>query len=194
MMNRREFLQMTLVTALAGSDSNAAPQRAPRILICSAWQVVNIGDIAHTPGLLALLETHFPEAEATLWPWKPLTPAAASLMTQRFPHLRIVSGDITMTGEASTPELAQAMDEADFFLHGSGPATIGWERAEAFQARTGRGFGIYGVTYGLYGMCERETLSRALRLLPRFGFAGGGQKRWREGADYRMVAGCRFCL
>lgn len=161
MINRRQFLQMTMVTALATSVSNAAPQRPPRILICSAWQVVNIGDIAHTPGLLALLEQHFPEADVTLWPWKPLTPAATDLMTRRFPRLRIVSGDISKTGEASTPELARAMDEADFFLHGSGPATIGWARAEAFHARTGRGFGVYGVTYGLYGKPERETLSRA---------------------------------
>jgi hypothetical protein len=29
---------------------------------------VNIGDIAHTPGMLALLERHLPEAEITLWP------------------------------------------------------------------------------------------------------------------------------
>ncbi|MDQ3813993.1 MAG: polysaccharide pyruvyl transferase family protein, partial [Armatimonadota bacterium] len=132
----------------------------PRILLCSAWQVVNIGDIAHTPGLLALLETHFSEAEVTLWPYKPLTPAAITLMTQRFPRLRIVEGTVTAEGEASNPELARAMDEADFFLHGSGPAMLGWAQAEAFHRRTGRPFGVYGVTYGLYGIPERATLSR----------------------------------
>ncbi|MDQ3815234.1 MAG: polysaccharide pyruvyl transferase family protein [Armatimonadota bacterium] len=132
----------------------------PRILLCSAWQIVNIGDIAHTPAALALLERHFPEAQVTLWPFKPLTPAATDLLMRRFPRLQIVAGEATPDGEA-TPELARAMDEADFFLHGSGPATLGWARAEAFQARTGRGFGVYGVTYGLYGTPESETLSRA---------------------------------
>jgi hypothetical protein len=31
---------------------------------------VNIGDIAHTPGVLALLEKHLPEVEVRLWPSK----------------------------------------------------------------------------------------------------------------------------
>ena len=37
-----------------------APKRAPRILLRSSWQTVNIGDIAHTPGVLRLLEKHLP--------------------------------------------------------------------------------------------------------------------------------------
>jgi len=36
----------------------------------SSWQTVNIGDIAHTPGVLALLEKHLPHAEIRLWPSK----------------------------------------------------------------------------------------------------------------------------
>jgi len=35
----------------------------PSILVRSFWQTVNIGDIGHTPGLLALLEKHLPEVE-----------------------------------------------------------------------------------------------------------------------------------
>ena len=38
---------------------------------------------------------------------------------------------------------------------------LGWAHAEAFVRRTGRGFGVFGVTYGLYGIPEKETLSRA---------------------------------
>jgi len=52
-MNRRHFLYSTLAAAIATS-LGAAEQRAPRILFRSAWQTVNIGDIAHTPGILAL--------------------------------------------------------------------------------------------------------------------------------------------
>ncbi len=54
-MDRREFLGLALA-GLCASHLRAAVRRAPRILLRSSWQVVNIGDIAHTPGVLALLE------------------------------------------------------------------------------------------------------------------------------------------
>jgi hypothetical protein len=51
---------------------------APSILLCSAWQTVNIRDIAHTPRELALFQEYLPEAEVTLWPHSPLTPEIES--------------------------------------------------------------------------------------------------------------------
>jgi hypothetical protein len=39
----------------AQANAEGAPRR---ILLRSSWQTVNIGDIAHTPGMLALLEPH----------------------------------------------------------------------------------------------------------------------------------------
>jgi polysaccharide pyruvyl transferase WcaK-like protein len=132
-----------------------------RILLCSAWQVVNIGDIAHTPGALALLEHYIPDAEITLWTFNPLTPEARSLILRRFPRVTIVGGKLNSDGEPTDPATIAAIERSDFFLHGSGPATLGWAHAEAFARRTGRGFGVLGVTYGLYGCPERETLNRA---------------------------------
>jgi CBS domain-containing protein len=138
------------------------PKRTtPRLLLCSAWQTVNIGDIAHTPGALALLEQHLPEAEVTLWAHSPLTPAIEEMIRRRFPRLTVVSGTVSEDGVGSNPELNAAMDAADFLLHGSGPAMISWDKAEGFTRRTGRPFGVYGVTYGLYGIPEKATLSRA---------------------------------
>jgi hypothetical protein len=72
-MNRRQMLQAALVSSLAASV-RAADRRAPRILLRSSWQVVNIGDVAHTPGVLALLEKHIPEAEVILWASGDLSP------------------------------------------------------------------------------------------------------------------------
>ena len=66
-MDRRRFVQATFVSALARTLRAAGAGRPPRILLRSSWQVVNIGDIAHTPGVLALLEKHLPEAEVRLW-------------------------------------------------------------------------------------------------------------------------------
>ncbi len=37
-----------------------------RILLRSSWQTVNIGDIAHTPGMLALLERYRSDAEVII--------------------------------------------------------------------------------------------------------------------------------
>ncbi len=137
------------------------PTRRPaRILLCSAWQVVNIGDIAHTPGILALLEKSLPGSEITLWTFKPLTPAARDLILRRFPMTIILESPLGDDGEPDAAA-SEAIDRSDFFLHGSGPSMLGWAHAEAFVRRTGRGFGVFGVTYGLYGIPEKETLSRA---------------------------------
>jgi hypothetical protein len=141
--------------------SALAAFRPRHILLCSAWQVVNISDIAHTPGALALIEHHLPDVEVTLWAFNPLTPAARALVLRRFPRLAIVEGTLNPAGEPTDPATLAAMDRADFFLHGSGPVTLGWAHAEAFHRRTGRGFGVLGVTYGLHGTPETAMLSRA---------------------------------
>lgn len=159
-MNRRTFVQ-SLLALSASATLSAQPRRAPRILLCSAWQVVNIGDIAHTPGALAVLEQHLPEAEVTLWLFNPLTPEARDLLMRRFPRLTIVEGEVKADFTVDAPAVLAAMDRSDFLLHGSGPSTLAWRHAEAFMRRTGRGFGVQGVTYGLYGKPERETLSKA---------------------------------
>ena len=67
-----------------------ATAKRPQILLRSSWQTVNIGDIAHTPGVLALLEKHIPEAEVRLWPSK-VTDGVDTILAARFPKLKIVS-------------------------------------------------------------------------------------------------------
>ena len=65
-MYRRSFLHGLGATTLAGAFPSLR-ERRPRILLRSSWQSVNIGDIAHTPGVLALLARHFPQADVRLW-------------------------------------------------------------------------------------------------------------------------------
>src|SRR5690349_14387747 len=103
-MNRRVWLQSSLATAIAASVHAAAPGRPPRILLRSSWQVVNIGDIAHTPGVLALLEKYIPDAEVILWASPDLTPEVAAMEHRRFPKLKIVKGRIDVAGKATTEE------------------------------------------------------------------------------------------
>lgn len=133
-MNRRQFLSSSMTGVVAASSARAgdAPRR---ILLRSSWQTVNIGDIAHTPGMLALLEKHRPKDTVTLWP-KGLNAEVERLLTGRFPNLVI----------ARKPEDQEAaLAACDFFLHGSGPGLVG--AAEAERARkAGKPYGFAGVT------------------------------------------------
>lgn len=160
-MNRRCFLQASLGSVIACSLKAYGQSRPPRILLRSSWQVVNIGDIAHTPGVLALIEKHIPDAEVCLWASGDLSPEVAAMEHRRFPKLRIVKGSLGTGGKASTPELGDAVAGCDFLLHGSGPSMVAHKDVAAFVKHTGKPFGVYGITYGGFGTDERELMSQA---------------------------------
>jgi polysaccharide pyruvyl transferase WcaK-like protein len=149
-MNRREFLASALTGAVAASSARAA-DGSLRILLRSSWQTVNIGDIAHTPGMLALLERHRPKDSVTLWP-KGLSAEVERLLAARFPKLTIAR---------TSREQDEALAACDFFLHGSGPGLVG--AAEAERARkAGKPYGFAGVTLSDAELKEhRELLAGA---------------------------------
>jgi hypothetical protein len=161
-MNRRHFLQTTLGAALATSLRAADLGRAPRILLRSSWQVVNIGDIAHTPGVLALIEKHLPGVEVRLWASGDLTESVAAMEHKRFPKLKIVKGTIGADGTASNAELGEAVAWCDFLLHGSGPSLVAAKDVAAFVKHTGKPFGVYGITHGSFlSGNDKDILSQA---------------------------------
>jgi hypothetical protein len=130
------------------------------ILLRSSWQVVNIGDIAHTPGVLALLEAKYLEADVVLWASDDITQEVIEMEHKRFPNLKIVTGTIDENGIASNKALEEAIKWCDFLLHGSGPSLVGGPDIDAFISATGKPFGIFGITYD--GNREnRELLSKA---------------------------------
>lgn len=155
MTNRRDFCS-GLVGVIAGAIGcskvgRAASSRAPRILVRSSWQTVNIGDIAHTPGILRILETHFPEAELTLWPGR-LDNGVDKLLKEAFPRVRIAD---------DSAKRAAAMEECDFLLHGSGPSLVASRDVERWVAETGKPFGVYGITVSPYYRASIATLDKA---------------------------------
>jgi len=161
-ISRRTFVASSFAAAVAaGIEAAAGPQRAPRILLRSSWQVVNIGDIAHTPGVLALLERHIPEAEVILWSSGDITPEVIAMEQRRFPKLKIVKGGINADGTTRVPELDEAIDWCDFLLHGSGPSLVAYRDLAAFVRRTGKPFGVYGITYGGGSPEQQALMSRA---------------------------------
>lgn len=144
MNTRRQFLQ-SVIAALAASGAGYSrgqeDRRPKRLLLRSSWQTVNIGDIAHTPGVLAILERHLPEIEVRLWPSK-VDNGVEEMLLARFPKLRIVKG---------ADALKAAFAECDFLLHGSGPSLVAEKDVVRWSQETGKPYGVYGITLPLQG-------------------------------------------
>jgi polysaccharide pyruvyl transferase WcaK-like protein len=133
-LSRRSFL--ATAAALAAAPALARETRKPRVLLRSSWQTVNIGDIAHTPGVLALLEKHVPNAEVRLWPSK-VDNGVAEVLKKRFPNVSIVQG---------ADAVKAALAECDFLLHGSGPSLVAANDVARWRKETNKPYGIYGIT------------------------------------------------
>src|SRR5512145_1222077 len=126
-MQRRRFLETLMTAGLGAATCAAGTSRPKRLLLRSSWQTVNIGDIGHTPGVLALLEQHLPEAEVTLWPMD-VSRGVEPMLRRRF---------------ARDKAAAQA---CDFLLHGSGPYLTAHRDVAAWRKETGKPYGVWGIT------------------------------------------------
>lgn len=140
-MKRRTFIQSSLASLLLASLQGCATAgRKPKILLRSSWQTVNIGDIAHTPGVLSILRTHLPNAEVTLWPSN-VDNGVEQLLLAEFPQLKIA--------KPGSEALRRAFEECEFLLHGSGPSIVAERDLIRWQEETGKPYGIYGITFSL---------------------------------------------
>ena len=134
-----------------------AKKRAPRVLLVSGWQTVNIGDIAHTPGMLQLLYTYIPEVKVTLWP-NDIGPEEEMMLTRYFPELDIVYDDRSAEGISGGQAAEEAIRAADFLLHGSGPSVVGQAKIDMWKERSDKPFGVFGVTIGSVWDELKQTL------------------------------------
>ncbi len=153
---RRAFLA-ALTAALARCASAPKWARRPKILVRSGWQTVNIGDIAHTPGLLRLLQDHVPQADVILWS-NGMDRGVAEMLRRRFAGIQIMTGDIGEDGEPDNSSLADTFEQADFMLHGSGPSVVARDHLAAWRKRTGKPYGIFGVTITLHDEAASSSL------------------------------------
>ncbi len=140
-INRRTFLkQWAVITATLGALpalSKAPSVKKKTILLCSSWQTFNIGDIAHTPGVLAIFERFLPDVKVILWPHD-VGNGVKEILEQRFPNVPIVQTEQEVQG---------AFIEADLFIHGSGPSLVGRRNIRRWIEETGKPYGIYGITF-----------------------------------------------
>lgn len=154
-IDRRTCLGGLACSSLAGMTSAIAAQPDPKhILLRSSWQTVNIGDIAHTPGVLQLLETYLPNTQVTLWPSR-IDNGVDQLLTHRFPELKIAS---------TKDEQAAAFESCDFLLHGSGASLVAQRDVQRWSDQTGKPYGIYGITLPpKKSSSTKATTSQAMR-------------------------------
>ena len=140
-MKSSALLAGALITYL-----NAISDTAKKtIVVVSGWQYANIGDIAHTPGLLRLLQTYLPgQLNVILWP-NHHNLAEEVMLKKNFPHLTIVNGDIE-DGQIASTEVKEALQKADFLLHGSGPSLVGHDKVAYWQNKIKKPYGVLGIT------------------------------------------------
>ena len=149
--NRRDWLRMMALLQgslllSGGLTADTKRNSSPTLLVVSGWQDVNIGDIAHTPGLLHVLETFIPEAKIILWKKSAENEEVAQMLHQNFPRVKIVYGGFNSDKMIDNPEISEVFKQADIMVHGSGPSVVGIDHLEAWQKQTGKPFGIFGTT------------------------------------------------
>ena len=160
-MKRKSLVSMLILFCVAFSlvidcqsqtIANKQTEKKKKILLRSSWQSINIGDIAHTPGVLALLDRYLPEAEVRLWMME-TDSNVKKMLQKRFPTLQIIDNHDTVAINA-------AFEECDFLLHGSGPSLVAHKDVETWINKTGKSFGVYGIT-----LAEELMDDRMIRIL-----------------------------
>lgn len=141
MTTRRHFIAS--ITAALGGSLIAADGRPKIIMLQSAWDTINIGDIGHTPGTLRILEEHLPEVKVILWASK-LDERVEALLRRRFPKVEILQGFLT-GGKERDEVLRQALAGCDLFIRnsGMGQSTDYME----YCRKAGKPYGLYGQSF-----------------------------------------------
>lgn len=164
-ITRRQTLAGFAATACIPLLGRSCFRKPKHVLLRSSWQTVNIGDIAHTPGVLRILETHLPDTKVSLWPSR-VDNGVDELLLKRFPKLEIVKGE---------EQLKKAFEECDFLLHGSGASLVAAKDVIKWMDATGKPFGIYGITLppkksSSTRQTSNEAMQRTIDVLSRAEF------------------------
>jgi polysaccharide pyruvyl transferase WcaK-like protein len=166
-ISRRNWVKQTgigfsgfLLHDLFGSIIRDSANKDLTILLVSGWQDINIGDIAHTPGLLNVFETFLPDAKVILWK-KSYGKDVELMLNKAFPKVRIIHGNVNSQNETDSEEVKIAFREADIMVHGSGPSVVGKANLEAWVKATDKPFGIFGTTIQTIDKSLSELLKKA---------------------------------
>lgn len=169
-MKRRKFIKQTSLFSagllFTSFITKATKKSNPTILLVSGWQDVNIGDIAHTPGLLHVLETFIPKATVILWK-KSNGEEVKKLLHKNFPKVKIIYGGVDNNKEVENPEIMEAFKKADLMIHGSGPLLVGADNLASWMKHTTKPFGIFGTTLENPSKYHQDILQKAAFIYTR---------------------------
>jgi polysaccharide pyruvyl transferase WcaK-like protein len=158
MHTRRHFIAS--VTAALGGSVFAANGKPKTILLQSAWDTVNIGDIGHTPGTLRVIDEHLPQVKVVLWAMK-LDGRVTAMLKTRFPKVDILQGSLTGKSEKDVA-LQQAIAGCDLFIRNSG---MGQDISfMQFCQKAGKPYGLFGQSY-FPSMIEGKGAEERIALL-----------------------------
>ncbi len=146
--SRRAFLKNSCLASFGffiAQSCKSSLNKKPTILIVSGWQDVNIGDIAHTPGLLHVVETFILDADIILWKTSK-NKKVETLISDNFPKVKIIHGNVDKLYGVDNPEVINAFEKSDIMIHGSGPYIVGKSHLEAWNKYSSKPFGIFGTT------------------------------------------------
>ncbi|GAB3005359.1 polysaccharide pyruvyl transferase family protein [Cyclobacterium sediminis] len=144
-----------IINALGKSSSVNSTKT---ILLVSGWQDVNIGDIAHTPGLIHVLKTFLPDYKIILWK-KSRGEKVKALLKKNFPDVKIIYGSVAKDGTVEEKEVLNAINTADIMIHGSGPSVVGQDCLEVWMKYTSKPFGIFGTTIQSISLSLKRVLN-----------------------------------
>lgn len=169
-LTRRDWLKKTgsFAAGIILSDMilGCVSQKNPVILVVSGWQDVNIGDIAHTPGLLHIFETFLPDARVILWK-RSQGEEVKKLLNMNFPKVKVIYGSVNSEKDTESPEVIDAMKEADIMVHGSGPSLVGADNLACWMKYSDKPFGVFGVTIEKPGEYHQGILKKSSFIFTR---------------------------
>jgi polysaccharide pyruvyl transferase WcaK-like protein len=158
MPTRRHFI--SAVTAALGGSLFAADGKTKTILLQSAWDTINIGDIGHTPGTLRVLEQHLPEVKVIVWAMK-VDERILAMLKARFPKVEFLQGKLDGQGEKDL-KFQNAIKNCDLFIRNSG---MGQDLSYMkFCRQHGRRYGLFGQSF-FPTMVQGEGAEERIELL-----------------------------
>lgn len=95
-------------------------EKIPHLVLRSAWQTCNIGDICLTPAMLGVLRRNFGEMKITCWAHAVNDPIRR-LAEQACPGISWIQGGLGSPGQPPDRDIEDILSSADFFLYNSGP-------------------------------------------------------------------------
>jgi polysaccharide pyruvyl transferase WcaK-like protein len=170
LITRRDWVKkasvLTSGLVLTNMISCSTAKKNPVILLVSGWQDVNIGDIAHTPGLLHILETFLPQSRIILWK-RSKGEEVKALLNRNFPDVEVIYGDLDSDKNTDSKEVIQAITEADIMIHGSGPSLVGADNLACWMKNSDKPFGVFGATLEKPGDYHQSILKKAAFIFTR---------------------------